>query len=195
MVTVKKSPAKLMSDIEKHTDQDYNSWNCDFLTDYIVRVHHQYAINAIPQIRLLIEKVIRLHIENHPELKMIQDYFRLLSNELLQHMRKEELVLFPLIKKYVWAEEEGMPVDAPRFGSIKNPIELMEMEHITAGILKKKLLSLSNDYSIPEDASESFRELYWELNVFDANLQLHVHLEDDILHPKARALEKRILSV
>lgn len=195
MGTIKKLPVQKISDLEKFTDQDYNSWNCDFLADYIVRVHHQYVINAIPQIRSLIEAVIGLHGKDHPELEMIQDYFRLLSNEMLQHMRKEELVLFPLIKKFVWAEAEGMPVDAPHFGSVKNPIELIEKEHITCGIFKEKLLSLSNDYLIHEDSGDSFRELYWKMIVFDANLQLHVHLEDDILHQKARAIEKRILSV
>lgn len=172
---------------------NYIDWNCDCLTDYIIQTHHQYVIKAIPQILPMAQKVVEVHGTKHSELATIQSLFQQLSNEMLLHMKKEELVLFPYIKKLVQAESDGKGVDRPGFGSIKTPISVMMTEHETVGIMLERLSKLSNDYTAPEDACNSFRLLFDKLKEFEADLHMHAHLEDNILFPKAIALEQALL--
>jgi regulator of cell morphogenesis and NO signaling len=172
---------------------NYNGCNCDCLADYIVQTHHGYVNQAIPQILPLAQKVAEEHGSKHTELVIIQGLFRQISNEMLLHMKKEELVLFPYIKELTLAESDGKTVDRPVFGSIKSPISVMETEHETVGILMRRLTKLSNGYTPPDDACDTFRILYEKLKEFDADLLLHVHLENNILHPKAIALEQALL--
>lgn len=172
---------------------NYNDWNCDYLTDYIVQTHHQYAIRAIPEILPLAQKVVEEHGEKHTELIIIQSLFQQLSNELLLHMKKEELVLFPQIKKLSRIESDGNGVDKSDFGSIKSPISVIETEHETAGIMAKRLSKLSNNYTPPADACQTFQVFFCKLKEFEADLHMHAYLENDILHPKAIELEKALL--
>ncbi len=171
---------------------NYNNWNCDYLSDYIIQTHHQYVKNAILQINPLTSEVVDLHGAMHSELAIIQSLFKQISNEMLLHMKKEELVLFPYIKKLNQVESQETSADRPGFGSIKTPVKVMETEHETAGIMMQRLSKLSNNYTPPEDASNTFRVLYAKLKEFDDDLHVHVHLENDILHPKAIALEELI---
>jgi len=179
---------------ERVSDHEFEAWNCDFMADYIVQTHHHYEINVIPQIQLLIDKVVDRHGANHPELKSIKDLFKQLSNDLLLHMRKEEIVLFPFIKELVEAESGFKPVSPPAFGSVKSPISVMNMEHQTSAIMLNKLFRLGNGYQIPDDADDLFHELYVNLKEFDDDLRHHIHVEDDILFPKTIELEKSLLT-
>lgn len=172
---------------------NYNDWNCDYLTDYIIQTHHQYVNKTIPDILPLAQKVVEVHGKIHTELAIIQSLFQQLSNELLLHMKKEELVLFPYIKKMTQAESDGKGVDRPAFGSIKAPISVMETEHETAGIMLKRLSQLSNDFIPPEDASNTFRLLFGKLKEFQDDLHMHVHLENNILFPKAIEMEQALI--
>ena len=176
------------------SDTDFERWNCDLMADYIVRTHHHYEINVIPQIQSLIDKVVDRHGANHSELKLIKGLFKQLSNELLLHMRKEELVLFPFIKELIDAESSFKPVTLPAFGSITSPISVMNMEHQTSGIMLNQLFRLGNGYQISDDADETFRELYLNLKEFDDDLRHHIHVEDNILFPKTIELEKSLLT-
>jgi len=182
------------SNQERVADHDFEAWNCDFMADYIVRTHHHYEINAIPHIQPLIDRVVEIHGENHSELKLIKDLFRQLSNELLLHMQKEELVLFPFIKKLTEAESGFNPITPPAFGSVKSPISVMNMEHRTSSLMLNKLFRLGNGYQIPDDADETFHELYINLKEFDDDLRRHIHIEDNILFPKTIELEKTLLA-
>ena len=172
---------------------DCDDWSCDSLTDYIIQTHHQYVIKAIPDILPLAQKVVEAHGKIHTELAIIQSLFQQLSNELLLHMKKEELVLFPYIKKMTQAESDGKGVDRPAFGSVKAPISVMETEHETAGIILKRLSQLSNDFTPPEDACNTFRLLFGKLKEFQDDLRRHVHLENDILFPKAIEMEQALM--
>jgi regulator of cell morphogenesis and NO signaling len=172
---------------------NFNGWNCDYLTDYIVQTHHEYVNQAIPEILPLAQKVVEVHGTRHSELATIQSLFQQLSNEMLLHMKKEELVLFPYIKKLAQAESDGKGVERPGFGSIKTPISVMVTEHETVGIILKRISKLSKDYTPPEDACNSFRLLFDKLKEFEADLHIHAHLEDNILFPKAIALEQALL--
>lgn len=171
---------------------NYNGWDCDCLTDHIVQTHHEYVIKAIPQILPLAQTVVEVHGAKHTELVIIQSLFQQLSNEMLLHLKKEELVLFPQIKKLSRAEPDENGAGKSGFGSVKSPISVMETEHETAGIMVTRLSKLSNGYTPPDDACQTFRLFFDKLKEFEADLHLHVHLEDNILFPKAIALEQAL---
>jgi regulator of cell morphogenesis and NO signaling len=109
-------------------------------------------------------------------------------------MQKEELVLFPFIKKLTEAESSFKPLTPPAFGSVKSPISVMNMEHQTSSLMLNNLKRLGNDYQIPDDADTAFHELYINLKVFDNDLRRHIHIEDNILFPKTIELEKSLLT-
>jgi regulator of cell morphogenesis and NO signaling len=172
---------------------NYNDWTCNYLTDHIIQTHHTYVNQAITQILPLAQKVVQEHGEKHTELVNIQSLFQQLSNEMLLHMKKEELVLFPYIKKLFRIESDGKAINKSDFGSIKSPISVMETEHETAGIMLTRLSKLSNNYSPPDDACNTFQSFFAKLKEFEVDLHMHVHLENNILHPKAIALEQAVL--
>jgi regulator of cell morphogenesis and NO signaling len=171
----------------------YSSWDCVSLANYIVETHHEYVNQAVPQILPLAQKVVEVHGAKYAELVIIQGLFQQLSNEMSLHMKKEELVLFPYIKKLSQAGSDGPGFDKSGLGWIKSPISVVETEHETAGIMVKRLSKLSNNYTPPDDACQTFRLLFDKLKAFEADMHLHVHLENDILHPKAIELEKALL--
>jgi regulator of cell morphogenesis and NO signaling len=173
---------------------DFDSWKLDFLTDYIINTHHQYVTKAIPQILPLAQKVAEVHGDNHKEVIRINELFQQLANELTMHLQKEEMVLFPYIKKLVTSEVSGNCDNDACFGSIASPISVMEQEHETAGIILKQLDKLSNGYTAPEDACNTFRVLYGKLKTFEDDLHVHIHLENNILFPKAIELEQTLVA-
>jgi len=172
---------------------NFDSWKIDFLSDYIINTHHQYVSKAIPQILPLAQKVAEVHGTHHSEVIQINELFKQLANELIMHLQKEEVVLFPYIKKLVAAEATGGCEDENCFGSISSPISVMEMEHETAGIILKQLFRLSDGYTVPEDACNTYRVLYGKLKEFEDDLHIHIHLENNILFPKAIELEQALL--
>ena len=172
---------------------DFDSWNIGFLTDYIINTHHQYVAKAIPQILPLAQKVADVHGDNHPEVVKINDLFQDLAEELTSHLHKEEMILFPYIKKLVLAEAAGGCDDGACFGTIASPISVMEAEHENAGVILKQMELLSAGYTAPEDACNTFRVLYGKLKEFEDDLHIHIHLENNILFPKSIELEQALL--
>ena len=168
---------------------NFNSWKLDFLIDYIVNEHHKYVEENIPLLKQYAAKVAKVHGHFYKELIEINDLIITVSNELTTHMKKEELILFPFIKKLVKANNEGRSVSIPHFGTINNPINMMEEEHDDAGEIFKRISQLTNKYSTPEGACNTFKALYSKLEEFEDNLHQHVHLENNILFLKARKLE------
>lgn len=171
-------------------DQDFNNRALDVLADHIVRRHHGYVAAALPMLHELTAKVARVHGERHPELLDIARHFEAVAGELRMHMQKEEQVLFPYITKMVEAQRESLPAPRPFFGTIENPIRIMEAEHETAGEGMEAIRRLSGDYTPPEGACTSYRVLFAKLDEFEQDLHQHVHLENNILFPKSIALEK-----
>lgn len=156
-------------------------WSAAFLADYIVQNHHEYVKNAIPELEALLEKVCNAHGDGNIELMNIQQDFRDLSEELLNHMNKEEYALFPAIKRL----EANNDPDHPLVDTLKAPIEVMEHEHVSAGDLMKSIRKLSNNYQVPEYACPTYKATYQRLKEFDNDLMTHVHLENNILFRKA----------
>ncbi len=191
--------AKVISDLEALKNQtgsvfhDFDSWNIGFLVDYIQNTHHQYVRKAIPQILPLAQKVADVHGDHHSEVIRINELFQDLAEELLSHLQKEEMILFPYIKKLVVEESSRKCDDTACFGTVIGPISVMEQEHENAGIILKELFRLSNSYQVPDDVCNTFRVLYGKLKEFEDDLHRHIHLENNILFPKAIALEQTML--
>jgi len=172
--------------------QNVNDWQLDFLVDYIMNNHHQYVRRMIPVISLHADKVASVHGNNHPGIIHIADLFLAVREELEMHMMKEERVLFPQIKQMVINQKENSQFFPPPFGTIQNPIRMMEYEHTNAGDALYQIRDLSNNYSHPEDACNTFKALYSELKEFEEDLHKHIHLENNILFPKSIELENQL---
>ena len=179
-------------DVIKDVIEDYDKWELDFLMIYIENIHHTYIRESLPIISQYANKVAKVHGHHYIEVVEINQLFHEVANELLSHMQKEEQVLFPFIKQLVQAKKEGRKNTTPPFGTVKNPIQMMEHEHESAGNIFKEISRLSNNYSPPEGACNTFRALYAKLEEFEQDLHKHIHLENNILHPKAILLEKKI---
>lgn len=173
---------------------DYQSWDLDLLADYIEKKHHRYVQDAALEIRPYLDKVCRVHGPQHPELMEINTHFTATVGELTMHMKKEELVLFPFIKKMAKAKQDNTKIGPPHFGTIQNPIDMMMQEHVTEGDRFRKITELSSNYTPPMDACNTYRVTYALLSEFEQDLHLHIHLENNILFPKSIELEKSVVS-
>lgn len=171
----------------------YNDWSLDFLADFIVNTHHNYVKKTIPDIRRYAGKVMQVHSQRHPELKRVHDLTEAINAELTAHMIKEEKILFPYIKSLVAAKDNNTQTTQSLFGSIQNPVNMMEMEHEMVANDLSELRQITNNYTLPEDACASYTLLYNLLDEFENDLHIHVHLENNILFPKAVKLEKQLL--
>jgi regulator of cell morphogenesis and NO signaling len=171
---------------------DYNSWPQDLLIDYIEKKHHRYVEEKIPVLRQFLEKLCKVHGKIHPELLKIYELFIASAGELAAHMKKEELMLFPYIKRMVQAKLKNTSVESPQFGTIENPISMMMKEHDNEGQRFKQIAELTNNYNPPADGCTTFRVTYAMLEEFEKDLHLHIHLENNILFPKAIELQNSL---
>jgi regulator of cell morphogenesis and NO signaling len=183
-----------LSKIESYQNSsiNYEEWGLDFLIDYIVNTHHNYVRKMIPVISEHVNKVASVHGQNHPELSEIARHYSTVYKDLKQHMMKEEEILFPHIKYLVKSKGTGSKIESPYFGSVRNPIKMMEAEHVNAGDELFEIRRLSNNYTIPADACNTFRITFLELKEFEEDLHRHVHLENSILFPKSIILEAEL---
>lgn len=162
------------------------------LATHIVERHHAYLRSALPSIALKLEKVVRAHGDRHPSVVEIRAVFEGLSSELTSHMAKEETVLFPHIAALERAAGEGAAPPIAPGGTVRNPIRMMEHEHDDAGRALARIRELTSDYQPPRDACNTFRALYAQLADLEQDLHTHIHLENNILFPRAAELEERL---
>ena len=172
--------------------ENYDRWNPDFLADYIYNKHHQYYYDEAPIIDELLTKVVDHHGDRFPELEEVYRLFVTLVQELNSHFAKEEKVLFPFIKALVHAKQTGKVEDLTSQFSIAGPVQMMEADHDAAGEILAELNEITNNYTAPEGACNSFQFLYRKLKELEDDLHQHIHLENNILFPKALALEKEL---
>ena len=168
----------------------YGDWSLDFLADYIVNTHHSYVKQTLPDLSAYAKKVKEVHMAQHPELVRLHELVEEVKEEMSSHMVKEEQVLFPYIKELQKKTNGQAPAQAAVLGSVQTPINMMEMEHELVGKNMEELRSITNDYTLPADGCASYSLLYKMLEEFENDLHLHIHLENNILFPKAIALEK-----
>lgn len=191
-------PETLIQELKKiagssDPDTEYiNSLKYDELIDYIIRRHHTYVRNNIPFIQQNLEKLSQVHGSNHPELFEIKKLFNESAGDLTLHMQKEEIMLFPLIKKLVKAKEENPKVGKASFGAVSNPVAMMIQEHETEGRRFEKIAELSNYYAVPSDGCTTYKVTLNHLKNFEDDLHRHIHLENNILFPGALILENEL---
>lgn len=173
--------------------QDYMAWDLNFLIDHVLHTHHEYVKTATPVLLEYTKKLARVHGPNHPELIELAAKFNEVANELESHMQKEEQVLFPYIKELSLIKNESATSGSCSFGSIKNPIWMMENEHDAVGTMLKDMRAMTNNYSIPEDACTTYKVAFFKLNEFEEDLHQHIHLENNIMFPKSILLENEII--
>ena len=191
----KVSPQQIYQELEeianrKSEDIDFNSWPLDLLADYVEKTHHRYVEEKSAMLIPYLNKLCKVHGERHPELFEINELFIGSAQDLAAHMKKEELILFPFIKQMVEAKKNGEPLPAPRFGTVENPVAMMKHEHEAEGERFVKIAELTNNYEFPDDACGTYQVTYRMLEDFQNDLHKHIHLENNILFPKAIAMEK-----
>ncbi len=161
---------------------NYKDWDPVFLSEFIVNTHHKFVLKNLPEIVFYTEKIASVHGDHHPELIEIAELFGEINTELLQHLRKEEEVLFPAIKEVIVSGSEKAKA------TIISEIERMVGEHDFAGGSMDKINKMSSGYKLPEDACNTYRVAFKLLERFEDDLHIHVHLENNILYPKALEL-------
>ncbi|MBX2966121.1 MAG: iron-sulfur cluster repair di-iron protein [Cyclobacteriaceae bacterium] len=183
---------KLQQAIQQNGNEatDYNSWPLDLLADYIEKKHHRYVDAKIQEIKPFLHKVVKVHGGQHPELQEVEQLFNESAGELTAHMKKEEFILFPFIRKMVQLNDGHEPLPAPHFGTVENPIAMMHHEHDVEGERFRKIAALTGSYTPPADACNTYRVTFSLLKEFEEDLHLHIHLENNILFPKAIEMEK-----
>lgn len=168
---------------------DFQTFSPTELIDHIVETHHVFTKSELDRLSALVEKVCGVHGANHPELLKVRDLFQRLDADLRPHMFKEEQVLFPYITRLESAVSHNQPAPFAPFGTVNNPIRMMMMEHDMAGTLMRELRAVTSDYQTPPDACISYQTLYQAFENFEKDLHQHIHLENNILFPKAIELE------
>jgi regulator of cell morphogenesis and NO signaling len=173
-------------DVSSDTEQpvDWNHQLLAELCDNIVSQHHEYLREELPRLKGMLEKLVRVHGANHPELGSIEKYFVQLKSEMEQHMMKEEHVLFPAIRDM----ERLKKTPSISCGTLDMPISVMEQEHELAGSILKIFRELSDGYTPPPSACNTYRAAYEALARLEADMHEHVHKENNILFPRALAM-------
>lgn len=171
---------------------DFKSWSPTLLIDYIIEKHHAYIEEKSPLIIQFLDKLCKVHGEKHPELFEIHSLFKMSAGDLAQHLKKEELILFPYIQRMVKAQKENQKLAMPQFGTVENPIETMREEHTVEGERFARIATLSDGFTPPEDACSTFKVTYQMLKEFEQDLHKHIHLENNILFLKAVQLQQEL---
>jgi regulator of cell morphogenesis and NO signaling len=174
-------------------DRDWQTEPLSELIEHIKKSHHKFIQGEAARLGPLFDKVCAVHGENHPELERLRAIFDELVEELATHLMKEEAVLFPYIVRLEEAAIEKAPVVPPPFGNVRNPVAMMIEEHADAGADLHELRRESSDYSAPPDACITYRTLYAALADFELDLHQHIHLENNVLFPRAIAMEQACL--
>lgn len=159
------------------------------LTDHIRSKHHQYVRIAIPRVQALLTKVNTKHGAEHPEIANVERIFLQIGQDMIGHMQKEELILFPYIEALERSIEGKGTLEVPFFQTVRNPIQVMMKEHESAANLFNEIRRETSDYRSPADACPSHHSLLQALRAFDDDFHTHSHLEDAILFPRAAEME------
>jgi regulator of cell morphogenesis and NO signaling len=190
-------PAALLAEIGQESSGtgaessiDWQKASLGQLIDHILGSHHVYLKTSLPRIRTMADRVAAKHAQRHGDfLKPLAEVIAALQAELDSHLMKEEVVLFPLIRGIEEANKSAQPLAAKHCGAVGNPIRFMMMEHDSAGEALTHLRALTAGFVPPDDACSTFRAPYFELGQMERDLHRHIHLENNILFPRAIELE------
>lgn len=174
---------------------EWSSATLGSLVQHVVNTHHTFTRDILGTVTLLSDKVAARHGSNHPEVLKVNEIVSVIYADLIPHMLKEEQVLFPYIESMERAAAAGDEPPVPFFGTVQRPIQMMMMEHETVGELLVQIRQVTNDYALPGDACLSFRALYERLIDLENDLHVHIHLENNLLFPRAAAMEGSVRPV
>ncbi|WP_405604801.1 DUF542 domain-containing protein [Polaribacter sp. Asnod1-A03] len=169
--------------------KDYNSWELDFLIDFLINIHHEYEEENVLLLKECSKKAVKIHGKQIKELIEINKLIQDISDEMLEHMKNEETVLFPYIKKLIEAKNKNKKIKIIH-SPLNEPIDALEDDHNKVGKTFKRISFLTNNYKVPENACNTLKVLYVKLQQFEEELKKHIHLENNILFPKAKKLER-----
>jgi regulator of cell morphogenesis and NO signaling len=169
--------------------RDFQTMSLTALITYIVDTHHNFTRQEMQRLSALLEKVCAVHGQSHPELLEVRSLFQELCSELTPHMFKEEQILFPYIAQIEAAAQNQRALPQPPFGTVRNPVRMMMLEHDTAGDVLRRIRATSADYTVPADGCFSYQTLYQALATFEIDLHQHIHLENNLLFPRAVEME------
>jgi regulator of cell morphogenesis and NO signaling len=193
-ISIDEALSRLEKSLASTPSRDNQDWQNQLLADligHITSTHHAFVRSESPRIEALTAKVVGVHGKNHQELLQVQQAFAALAAELSVHLMKEEQVLFPYVVRMEESVLAGEPAPPAMFGTVMNPVRMMMQEHDGAGDALRSLRAITRDYAVPEDACISYRTLYQALQGFEADLHQHIHLENNILFPRAVAMEAK----
>jgi len=173
---------KELEALEISQTQNFKDWELGFLSDYIVNTHHKYVLKTLPELVMYTQKIAKVHGANHAELIEVAELFGKINDELSQHLRNEEEVLFPAIKEALKSSSSLAKE------TIVSEISRMSGEHEFAGGAMDQIKVITSNYSLQEDACNTYRVTFKLLQQFEDDLHTHVHLENNILYPKALAI-------
>lgn len=171
---------------------NYDQWELDFLADYIVNTHHRYIKDNAENLNDMAIKVAEHHSDNHPELNRLSTVTYHFLQDLVDHIIREEEFLFPVIKQMVAKTRNPEMETSYEVGSLAQPIAILKKEHDVAGEDLSFFRKLTDDYTLPADACNSYQYLFEKMKEFESDLQTHIHLENNILFPKALLQEAEI---
>ncbi|MCG1037615.1 DUF542 domain-containing protein [Polaribacter sargassicola] len=177
----------------KYYLKDYNSWKLDFLIDFLINIHHEYEEENILLLKDYSKKAVKIYGKTIKELIEVDKLIEEISDEILEHMKNEETILFPYIKKLIEAKKKNKKISITN-SPLNEPVEALEDDHGKVGKTFKRISFLTNNYKIPKNACNTLKVLYVKLKQFEEELNKHIHLENNILFPKAKKLEKTILT-
>lgn len=172
---------------------EFASWPLDLVMDYVLKIHHRGIRENGPAVLELLNKVVDVHGDKHPELYEVKSLFVESLQELEMHLQKEENVLFPYLYELFEAQQNNHPMEQMHCGSIENPIRVMRMEHEGEGNRYHYIEKITNNYTAPEDACNSYKLVYQQLKEFVEALYEHIHLENNLIFPRFMEIEQELV--
>lgn len=194
-------PAKIINELEASMQTicipntiQFGEWDIDFLVDYIINIHHAYLKKVLPETKVQIEEFAIAHSKKFPELTSLVQRFHDLANEMLPHLQHEEDILFPYIRQIAHAFHNKESYAGLLVRTLRKPVEnVMQHEHATVHTLISQIRQLTDLYTPPQNACTNHKVIFLKLREIDNDLTMHLHLETDILFPRAIEMEKKLL--
>ncbi len=172
----------------------YENWSIDFLTEYIVNIHHTYLNHTLPEFQPVLVKFLEEHVEKYPALATLEVHYKKLHKEMIPHLRQEEETVFPYIRQLAHAYEDKDTYAALLVKTLRKPIvQMMHGEHELTGSILTRFRDITDNYTPPEKACTSHKVVYAKLKELDNDIVQHIFLENQVLFPKALFMEKELL--